>query len=206
MLARLRERLWSFGARSLSNEDLLTLLLRGPAARKLATEVLQEGLAGLLTPLRLGVGKANMAILLAAAELTRRLARVRIPERRLLKRTDLAADYLYLRYHNPDQEIMGAFYLDIRGRLIAEGEMYRGTQSRSAVEPRGILKQALLHSASAVVLFHTHPSGDPTPSAEDLVFTRRMAEAGELVGIRLLDHIILGHAGRWVSLQRRGAW
>jgi DNA repair protein RadC len=209
MLDRLRKHLWCSGARALSDEDLLVLLLRGPAAPQLAAEILQEGLAGLMQLVpsqRPGFGKANMTILLAAVELARRLARFRMPERRLLNRTDLAADYLHLRYHNPDQEIMGALYLDIRGRLIADGEMYRGTQSRSAAEPRGILKQALLHGASAVVLFHTHPSGYPAPSAEDLVFTRRMAEAGELVGVRLLDHIIVGHAGRWVSLQKRGAW
>ena len=73
-------------------------------------------------------------------------------------------------------------------------------------EYRAILKEALLRSASAFLLFHTHPSGDPSPSSEDLSFTRRMAEAGELVGVKLVDHIVLGSAGRWVSLGRRGAW
>ena len=89
---------------------------------------------------------------------------------------------------------------------IGESDIFRGTLSRAAVEPRAILKEALLRSASGFVLFHTHPSGDPSPSSEDLSFTRRMAEAGELVGVRLLDHLILGSAGRWVSLGRRGAW
>ena len=65
---------------------------------------------------------------------------------------------------------------------------------------------ALLLNASGLVLFHTHPSGDPAPSTEDLAFTRRLSEAGELVGVKLLDHMILGSAGRWVSLGRRGAW
>jgi DNA repair protein RadC len=97
-------------------------------------------------------------------------------------------------------------FLDLRGRLMSEAELYRGTLNRSAVEPRKILKEALLRGASAVVAFHTHPSGCPAPSSEDLVFTRRLAEAGELVGVRLVDHLILGSAGRWVSLQRRGAW
>ena len=63
-----------------------------------------------------------------------------------------------------------------------------------------------MRSAAGFVLFHTHPSGDPSPSAEDLAFTRRMAEAGDLIGVELLDHLILGSAGRWVSLGRRGAW
>ncbi len=207
-----RKRLWCRGVKSLTNEDLLGLLLRGPSVRELAEDALQDGLAGLmqldacLLLQRPGFGKANTAIVLAAVELSLRLARVRIPERRPLSRIDLVADYLYLRYRNPDQEVMGALFLDVRSRLIGEAELYRGTLSRNAVEPRRILKEALLRSASAVVAFHTHPSGCPAPSAEDLVFTRRLAEAGELVGVRLVDHLILGDAGRWVSLQRRGAW
>lgn len=94
----------------------------------------------------------------------------------------------------------------MRNRLISESDIYHGTLSRAAVEPRAILKQGLLRSAAGIILFHTHPSGDPSPSAEDLDFTRRMVEAGELLGIRLIDHLIRGSAGRWVSLKRRGAW
>jgi DNA repair protein RadC len=177
----------------------------------LAEDLLPRGLADLwhLDAYRLlqrGVDKVNTAIVLAAAELSLRLARSRIPERRLLKRTDAVADYLYLRYGNPDQEVMGALFLDARSGLIDEAELYRGSLCRSAVEPRRILKEALLRSASSVVVFHTHPSGDPTPSAEDVVFTRRLAEAGEWVGVRMADHLVLGHAGRWVSLQKRGAF
>lgn len=149
------------------------------------------------------LARLNLAISLAVVGLAQRFAHV--PQRRLIDRTALTADYLSLRYQNPDQEIMGALYLDVRSRLIAEAELYRGTLSCIAVEPRGIFKQALLHSAAAVVLFHTHPSGDPTPSSEDLAFTRRMAEAGKIMGIRLVDHIILGHTGRWVSLKSREA-
>ncbi len=129
-----------------------------------------------------------------------------MPRRDLLDRPDAVASYLSLRYAQEDQEVMGALYLDVRNRLILESDIYRGTLSRAAVEPRTIIKQGLLCSASGFILFHTHPSGDPSPSAEDLTFTRRMAEAGELLGVRLLDHMILGSAGRWVSLGRRGAW
>jgi DNA repair protein RadC len=206
------KRLWCRGVKSLADEDLLGLLLRGPLVQELAEDVLQAGLAGLLQLdprlllQRPGFGRVNTAIVLAAIELGLRLARVRIPERRPLSRTDRVADYLCLRYGNPDQEVLGALFLDARSRLLGEAELYRGTLSRNAVEPRLILKEALLRSASAVVAFHTHPSGCPAPSSEDLVFTRRLAEAGELVGVRLVDHLILGDSGRWVSLQRRGAW
>ena len=72
-----------------------------------------------------------------------------------------------------DQETMGALFLDVRNRLIGESDIFRGTMKRAAVEPRAILKEALLSSASSIILFHTHPSGDPSPSSEDLTFTRR---------------------------------
>jgi DNA repair protein RadC len=150
------------------------------------------------------LGKARAASLLAAVELGRRLARTRLRSRQVLNETHLVAEYLHLRYRNPDQEVMGALYLDVQSRLLGEAELYRGTLCRVAVEPRALLKTGLLHSASAMVMFHTHPSGDPAPSCEDMVFTRRAAAAGELVGIRLVDHIILGHAGCWVSLKNRG--
>lgn len=204
-----RPDLWC--VKSLTPGDLLGLLLRGSSAQVLAEDLLQDGLGELrhLDALQLrqrGLDKANTAIVLAAVELGLRLARVRIPERRPLGRTDLVADYLHLRYGSRDQEVMGAVFLDVRGRLIGEVDLYRGTLSRLAVEPRLLLKEALLHSASAMVAFHTHPSGCPAPSSEDLVFTRRLAEAGEVIGVRLVDHLILGGAGLWVSLQKRGSW
>ncbi len=101
---------------------------------------------------------------------------------------------------------MGAVFLDVRRRLIADVDFYRGTLSRASVEPRRILKEALFRNASSFVLFHTHPSGDPAPSIDDLHFTRRIADASEAVGVEMLDHLILGSAGRWVSLKKRGSW
>ena len=197
--------------RALTPTDLLSLLLRGPRAEVLAGDLLSEGLAELLQLdtgrlLQRGFDKVNAAIVLAAVELGLRLARVRIPERQVLSCTALVADYLCLRYGNPDQEVMGALFLDVHKGLIGEAELYRGCLSHSAVEPRRILKEALLQSASAVVAFHTHPSGCPAPSAEDLVFHRRLSAAGHLVGVEVVDHLVLGHAGRWVSLKARGGW
>ncbi len=104
-------------------------------------------------------------------------------------------------------EVMGAVMLDTRNRAIGHLIAYQGTLSRTAVEPRGLLVPALLANAAGIILFHNHPSGDPTPSAEDLAFTRRVAEAGDTVGVKLVDHLILG-AGerRWVSLKQRGSF
>ncbi len=214
---RPRERLLRTGGAGLSDAELLAVLLRtgrpGQSAIDMGQEILQErgGLSGLLicgpgSLQRRGLGMAKCSAVMAAIELGRRLARTRMPRRDLMNRPDTVADYLTMRYSLGDQEVMGALFLDIRNRLLGESDIYRGTLSRAAVEPRAILKEALLRAASGIILFHTHPSGDPAPSAEDLAFTRRMAEAGEILGLRLVDHMILGSAGRWVSLQRRGAW
>lgn len=127
-------------------------------------------------------------------------------EKQALGAPAAVASYLALKYGMEGQEIMGALYLDTRNRMIAERELYRGAINRMAVEPRKVLADGLILGAVGVVVFHTHPSGDPSPSPEDIAFTRRLAEGGELVGVRLVDHIIVGAIGRWVSLRERGAW
>ena len=214
---RPRERLLAHGPATLGDAELVAVLLRtgrsGASALTLARELLAlhgglEGLASCRAPelSGRGLGAAKSATLLAAAELGRRLARGRVPEREPMSRPAAAASYLALRYGARDQEVLGAVYLDTRNRLLAERELYRGTLNRAAVEPRLILKEGLLRGAAAMIVFHTHPSGDPTPSAEDLAFTRRLAEAGEIVGIRLVDHLVLGGGPRWISLAERGGW
>jgi DNA repair protein RadC len=100
---------------------------------------------------------------------------------------------------------MGALFLDIRSRLLGEREIYRGTLDRTAVEPREILRESLLRGAAGVIVFHTHPSGDPSPSQEDFAFTRRLRDAGDVLGVRLVDHLVLGSQERWVSLRELGA-
>jgi DNA repair protein RadC len=214
---RPRERLLQSGGSSLSDSELLAVLLRtgrvGVSALQMAMDVLREngGLAGLLTATphslrRSGLGAAKAAALLAAVEIGRRLAREQLLDAEPLTRPVDVARYLALRYQTCDQEVMGALFLDARNLLLGEREMFRGTISRISVEPREILRECLQRGAAAIYLFHTHPSGDPSPSAEDLLFTRRMAEAAEIVGLRLADHVILGHRGRWLSLKEKSAW
>ena len=108
------------------------------------------------------------------------------------------------RYSHYLQERLGAVFLDSKNRIIREREIYVGTLNAATVSTRDVLRYALQDNAAAVVIFHNHPSGDPAPSAEDLVFTRKMAEAGRLLGVDVLDHLILG-ANRYVSLKQRGA-
>ena len=212
---RPRERLIRYGPRALTDAELLAVILRsgsrGQTALEVAREVLDgvDGLAGLATSVsriheRPGIGMARTATLLAAIELWCRLARAEIPDRRLLDHPNAVARYLRLRYADRDQEIVGALFLDVRGRLVGESEIYRGALSRAIVEPRGILKKAILCRASSFLLFHNHPSGDPTPSREDLVTTRRLDDAARVVGIHFADHFILGSGGRWLSVRRMG--
>jgi len=216
---RPRERLLEHGGASLADSELLAVLLRtgrkGVSALQMAMDLLREsgGLAGLLTATphslrRNGIGPAKAAALLAAVEVGRRLAREQLLDREPLSRPVDVARYLALRYHTCDQEVMGALFLDARNHLLGEREIFRGTMSRMAVEPREILRECLQRGASSVYLFHTHPSGDPSPSAEDVLFTRRIAEAAEIVGLRLADHVVIGSRGRWVSLKEkaRSAW
>jgi len=213
---RPRERLFRHGARALADSELVAILIAngscGSAAVEVARQILHEsaglpGLAGASAESlrRPGLGAAKAAALLAAVELATRLARSAVADREPLGDPDAVARYLALRFGAPDQEVFGGLYLDARNRLLVALELYRGTLNRAAVEPRALLKQGLLHGAAGIVAFHNHPSGDPSPSAEDLAFTRRLAEAGETVGVRLVDHLIVGSGGRWISLRQRGA-
>ena len=89
---------------------------------------------------------------------------------------------------------------------MGEKELFRGSFDRLVVEPREILRECLQRGAAGVLLFHTHPSGDPSPSGPDLVFTKRIAEAAELVGVRLVDHLVLSYDGAWSSIREKAAW
>lgn len=214
---RPRERLLEQGGGALSDAELVAVLLRtgyrGTSAVQMARELLEEkgGLGGLLgssarTLRRKGLGQAKAAGLVAALEIAARLARSEVTEREVLSRPSEIARYLHLRYQTRDQEIMGALFLDVRNRTLGDREIYRGTLDRAAVEPREVLKECLLRGAAGVILFHTHPSGDPTPSPDDEAFTLRMAEAAKTVGVRLFDHLVLGGSGRWASIRDQLVW
>ena len=212
-----RSRLLEHGSAVLSDAELLAVLFQtkgNGSVLKISRTLLESaqglsGFAGRSAPAWValaGIGPARSAALLATVELARRIARSGIDDRAPMDQPAAIARFLALRYVVPDQEVIGALFLDSRHRLIAEQEIFRGTLNRAVAEPRTILKQALLLNAPAVVLFHTHPSGDPTPSPEDLAFTRRLVKAGDVVGVELLDHFILGGPTTWVSLRERGAW
>jgi DNA repair protein RadC len=205
------------GPAALSNEELVSLLLRtgipGESALDRARGLLAAhgGLAGLATvaPEELlgerGVGPTRAGAIAAALEIARRLPAETLGGRDLLHSPELVKEFLRASSNQADaQERTGALFLNARNRLLKnEPEIYRGTLDRAVVEPREILRRALLMKAAGVILYHNHPSGDPSPSREDREFTRRLSAASEAVGVRLLDHIVVGREG-CVSFREAG--
>lgn len=203
---RPREKLTRVGAAALGDNELVALVLGQGTARAsalaLANVVLARaggvrGLArtGLAQVLGIpGVGAARGARLLAAIELGRRAIVHQLEDR---PRFDTPADlarFLVPQFGGRPVEHFGALLLDGRNRLLRTAIVSIGTLDAIVVQPRDIFREALLEVAAAVVLFHNHPSGDPTPSREDVLVTRRMIEAGVVMGIEVLDHLVLAES------------
>jgi DNA repair protein RadC len=210
---RPRERFERLGAAALADHELLAILLRagrrGESAVALAQAVLRQagGLSRLstLAPaqlVKLRLGRVQAVTLSAAVELAARMEKESIGREKFSSPERVAA-YLTRLYGRRRQESTGVLLLDAKHRLLRDRECYRGTIDRALVEPREVLKQALLEDAAAMILYHNHPSGDPAPSAEDLEFTRRLKHAADLVGVRFVDHVVVGRGGA-VSLRERG--
>ena len=210
---RPRERLARHGAGALSSRELVALVLGTGSARASAFEtagrLLEGGVRGLaqrsLADLERehGLGRAKATRVLAALELGARLASEGRADQPALRTPAESARYLLPRYSARPVETFGLLALDVRHRLKREAVISVGCLTSSLVHPREVFQEAVLARAAALVLFHNHPSGDPEPSAEDVSLTRRLASAGTLMGIDVLDHLVLG-AGRYVSFRDRG--
>ena len=201
---RPRERLIKFGAESLSDTELLAIILRiggkESTAIDLARHLLKNfgGFRGLdvksvaeLCRLK-GIGPAKAAQIKAALEVGKRLFR---EPSKLKDKVESSADvYRVVNPHLRDlhREVFKVIFLTGRNSIIAEKIIFEGSLSESLVSPREIIKEAVAESAAAVVLVHNHPSGDPTPSEEDKRVTGQIKHACELVGINVLDHLIIG--------------
>jgi len=200
---RPRERLLQDGPQHLTEAELLGILL-GKGTRKktaidLARELLDryESLQKLfsrspseLTTVK-GIGPAKAAILSAAFELVRRIQSRKGADRPLFKRSsDVAGHYLPL-MRDLRKEVFKVLLLNRANRFIKEAFISEGTLDASVVHPRDVFREALLEPAAAIILIHNHPSGNPSPSDEDLRITKQLVEAGRLLGIKVYDHIIL---------------
>jgi DNA repair protein RadC len=201
---RPREKLVRLGAMALGDSELLALVLGSGSRARGALVVAQDviaaagGVHGLvklgvdeLDAVR-GVGRSRAARVLAAVELGRRTLFGDGEERPQLLTTRDLAEYLMPRYAGGTAERFGVVLLDQKHRVIRSVVLSSGTADSSISHPRDVFRAAVLASATRLAVFHTHPTGDPMPSAADVIFTRHLTEAGDLMGIEVLDHVILG--------------
>lgn len=210
-----RERLRDYGAAALSDAELLAILLRvgvaGTNVLQLAQQLLVEqgGWPGLLRCdyqdlcRRHGIGEAKAAALKAALEIGRRLLLTEHAERFQIKSPTDAAQLLMLEMGHLDQEHLRTVLLDTKNRVQAVSTVYVGSLNASMVRVGEVFKAALKHNSAALIVAHNHPSGDPTPSPEDVLVTREIVSAGKLLDVEVLDHLVIGH-GRFVSMRERG--
>lgn len=214
---RPREKLLNRGADSLSDAELLALILRtgdaasGTTAVDMARALLSR--YGSLRELSMagttdlccqpGIGPAKAAELQAVFQLARRFSDSRLqPGDRYLSSSD-AFSHFHERLCDQRKEVFLALLLDSKNCLIREVRISEGSLNASIVHPREVFVPVVRESAAAVLFVHNHPSGDPTPSREDIEITQRLKEVGDLMGVRVLDHIIIGN-GHYVSLADRG--
>lgn len=207
-----------FGAEHLTDTELLAILLRtgtkGENSLELAKKILYQshekrGLISIhnwsLEQLRKlkGIGKVKAIQILCLSELAKRLAKETAEKQLDFHTPDTIAQYYMEDLRHKKQEHMKLLLLNTKSRLIYEKEISVGTVNAAIVSPREIFIEALQNNAVYVILLHNHPSGDPTPSLEDVQLTIQIKEAGELIGVELLDHIIIGD-NCYTSLREKG--
>jgi DNA repair protein RadC len=212
---RPRERLAALGPQALAEAELVSILLRtgtrGLSALQLAQALLLDcgGLAGLLTiPFhelcaKRGLGPAKAAQIQAAVELGRRFSIARPGDRPSIQSPEDAAAIVQYEMSMAEQETMRVILLDTRNRLIRNPMIYQGSLNASVVRVAELFREAVRANAAALIVAHNHPSGDPTPSPEDVAMTRTLVEAGRILDIEVLDHLVIGK-GRWISLKAQG--
>lgn len=199
------EKCYEKGAEYLSDAELLAVILRtgtnGIRSVELAQNILNRQESGLLNLYNLskeelmdipGIGKVKAIQLKCIAELSKRMSRLSLKEKVTLKDAKTVAEYYMEQMRHETKEILLVSLFTSKGRLITEEVISVGTISSSVVSPREIFYAAIIHNAAYLIMLHNHPSGDPTPSANDRKVTRRINECGQYMNIRLADHIIIG--------------
>lgn len=212
---RPRERMLQFGPGALSHAELLAVMLRtgtyAESAVRLGQRLLREAgsLRNLvdmsveqLTAIK-GVGPAKALQIQAGIELGRRLARSAMEERVTIRSPQEAAGYVMEDMRYLQKEHFICLFLNTKNQVIGQETLSMGSLNASIVHPREVFRAAIKRSSASIICAHNHPSGDPTPSPEDIEITGRLAEAGRIIGIELLDHIVIGDR-RFVSLKEKG--
>jgi len=212
---RPRERFLKLGPNHLSNTELLAIMLRTGTrqygALQLAQEILDQsgGLKALneATPEELmkldGVGQSKAVMILAGLEMGRRIMEAQSQKSEMLLSPEDGYQLLSPGMRHLTQEHFVVLFLDTKNYVIGKKTVFIGSLNKAIVHPREVFKEAIKRSSAAIVCAHNHPSGDPTPSAQDIQLTHRLEEVGELVGIKLVDHIIIGE-GQFASLREMG--
>ena len=211
---RPREKLLNMGAEALSDQELLAILLRTGTSKRSALDLAQEilkqgGLSGLaragMEELKLhkGIGLAKAAQLHAAVELSKRLARQSMGPLPVIKTPQDAANLVLSEMSYLDREHFKVINLNTKNQVIAIDTVSVGSLNSSPVHPREVFKLPIKRSAAHLILVHNHPSGDTTPSGDDIAITKRLCQAGSLLGLEVLDHLIIG-LNKFVSMKEKG--
>lgn len=212
---RPREKMLAQGSSFLSNQELLAILLgtgtREESVLSLAQRLLMhfEGLALLrdstieeLTAIK-GIGNAKGVLILAAIEIGKRMHQLKPMERYVIRSPEDGADYVMEEMRNLNQEHFVVLFLNTKNQIIHRQTIFIGSLNASIVHPREVFREAVKRSAASIICAHNHPSGDPAPSQEDILVTKRLAECGKMIGIELLDHLVIGDR-KFVSLKEKG--
>ena len=214
---RPRERLRNYGARALANAELLAIILRTGTAQdnvlELAGKLLAKygGLAGLMRAdfgelcAEHGLGEAKTAQLKAALEIGRRLGVAQNEEKFQIKSPTDAANLVMMEMTFLDHEQMRILVLDTKNQVVENINRYQGTVNSSVLRAAEVYRPAIIRNCPGVIICHNHPSGDPTPSPEDIAVTEQLVQAGKQLDIELVDHLIIGNQ-RFVSLKERLRW
>lgn len=202
------EKCTKYGVTALSDAELLAVLLRtgtkGINSLELARNILRavdedDGILNIhhLTIDKLrsikGIGKVKATQILCLSELTKRLAKASAKDKLVFDMPSTIADYYMEDMRHQKQEQMKLLMLNAKARLVGETDISKGTVNASLVSPRELFIESLEKNAVSIILLHNHPSGDPSPSKNDILLTKRVKDAGNLIGIDLLDHIIIGN-------------
>lgn len=212
---RPRERFEQSGPESLSNHELIAILLRTGTkdesvlqlSNRLLTSfdglrLLKDATLDEITAIK-GIGKAKAIQVLAAVEIGRRISNLSYDDRYVIRSPEDGANYVMNDMRFLSQEHFVCLYLNTKNQVLHKKTVFIGSLNASIVHPREVFKEALRRSAASVICLHNHPSGDPQPSREDIEVTKRLVESGKIIGIEVLDHLIIGE-NKFVSLKEKG--
>lgn len=204
---RPRERVLKLGASHLSNQELLAILIGSGTKNRVlmhfeGLNLLKDATIEELTAIK-GIGTAKGVLLLSALELGKRMSQYKPDDRYIVRSPEDGADYVMEEMRNLNQEHFVVLFLNTKNQIIHRQTIFIGSLNASIVHPREVYREAVKRSAASIICAHNHPSGDPSPSQEDIHVTKRLVESGKMIGIELLDHLVIGDR-KFISLKEKG--